>query len=193
VQKTFEFRHDKCDVCSWNLDSLMPGYAILAERTQLSNVDAIFVACNVTGDFHDTAGVPYSYRRSWENATFAGAALPTAVNGHTLLSDVSLLFPTGEKASKVNFDNGSVWKEDSENYWMAPVITGGSPYSSFTVGGTMPDFTGVLPSAHDTATDFHLTFDPTTPLMQILLLLCFTFPDGGHSVKLSACAVEQQR
>ncbi len=141
----------------WNMDSLMTGSAAyLIGQSQL-NVSGILIHNTLTGNLKDTFGNTYSYVRNWEAALFMWES-NTSTGGVSAVTMNSVSLDTANLYCFTRYDATAIWNESTVNTWN---VAGSDKIPSFStdIAGTMPVFTGSLPSSIDTSSDFSFTFN----------------------------------
>ena len=144
----------------WNLDSLMPTLAAEYASPSYLNVSGVMIASNISGGLVDSSGDTNLYIRNWEAAlflgepnTFTGGVSAVSVNNTPLHTGISEYYDYF-----AHHDSAVLWNSSASNHWN---VTGSSsiPSISTDISGTMPAFSGILPTSIFTATDFSFTFN----------------------------------
>lgn len=142
----------------WNLDSLMPTYAVVPVRQASLNASAVLVACSLLAVGTDTGGQTKAYSRNWEAASFVqhldtrnSGITDASINGVPLHIDPWYPY-------LVHNDTTCIWNESGTNHWN---VTGTALFPSISadISGTLPLFTGYFPSGIDGSSDFIFGFN----------------------------------
>jgi|GEM_PF-5507026 len=145
----------------WYPGWLMPGHNTFAPTyPAYANVWGVLVANKMTMRLTDTAEVEKNYFINSESASFLSASgknVNYSNAGSVSLNSNSIGFDANYGIYRV-YDTVGAWHEGTSNNW---TIAGSTDVSPFTadIDGTMPQFTGSLPSTISWSTDLSIVFN----------------------------------
>lgn len=148
----------------WDLDTLMMEGGTtntkVVYRPPYINASGAMIVCETMGTLTDTGAQTINYFRRWGAAHFgggdpgAGGANAGAVSLNSVGLPFIALFPHQYK----RHDTMMAWNERGINHWSVAGSTS-VPAISADIEGTLPSFTGGLPTAISKSSDFSLTFN----------------------------------
>jgi len=150
----------------WNLDSLprpVIAASYLIYDVAKFNVSGLLVACKLSGDITDTSGHTNLISRGWEMARFKGAAPEYYTAGVDTVSVNATTLKDTIYGGYSHNDTVSIWNETGLNHWY---ISGSDSIPAFSadIPGTMPEYTGILPTTISRTHDLTITFNSSNTL-----------------------------